>query len=334
MRIGIIGAGMAGLACAERLARRGHPLTVLDKSRGPGGRMSTRRIATSAGEAAFDHGAQYFTVRDPGFRTRVDEWAATGCVASWVVAGEDAYVGVPAMNAPIRQMAERFGVQWGARVMSLAPVERGWRLELQTGSSFEADAVVVALPAEQAADLVGPAAPDLAALVRAAPTSPCWTVMLAFAEALPTPLDCLRGEEGEALGWAARNRSKPGRTGPEAWVLQASPEWSQLYLEADSYWVAAALSTALAARLGTRLPLPIASSAHRWRYARSSAEGSGALWDAGRRLGLCGDWLIGPRVEAAWISGTALAERIAFSDGWAAPEPQPKRSSVSGTISD
>ena len=64
MRIGIVGAGMAGLACAEELTRLGHAVLLFDKGRGPGGRMSTRRIQTSAGEAYFDHGAQYFTVRD------------------------------------------------------------------------------------------------------------------------------------------------------------------------------------------------------------------------------------------------------------------------------
>jgi predicted NAD/FAD-dependent oxidoreductase len=310
MRIGIVGAGMAGLACAEGLARRDHEIVLLDKGRGPGGRMSTRRLATSAGEATFDHGAQYFTVRDPGFRSRLEDWLAKGCVAPWGAAGADAYVGVPGMNAPIRQMAEPFAVQWGVRVTGLSPVAEGWLLITQTGPAVAVDAVVVAIPAEQAADLIGPVQGTLAPLNAAPPTAPCWTVMLAFADTLPTPLDCLRGGDADPLGWAARNRSKPGRSGPEAWVVQAGPDWSRLYLEAAADWVADALSDALSARLGVNLPPPIALSTHRWRYARSGVEGSGALWDADRRLGLCGDWLLGARVEAAWISGSQLAERI------------------------
>jgi predicted NAD/FAD-dependent oxidoreductase len=268
--------------------------------------MSTRRIATSLGEATFDHGAQYFTVRDLRFRKRVDDWLAMGCVAPWIAAGEDAFVGVPAMSTPIRQMAE--------------PVAQGWRLTTQTGSFAEVEAVIVALPAEQAADLVAPIGRDLEAICRATTTAPCWTVMLAFADALPTKLDCFRGGEADALGWAARNSSKPGRTGPEAWVLQASPNWSQRYLEADADWVAGELSAALSARLQITLPSPIASSAHRWRFARSGIEGSGALWDGERRLGLCGDWFIGARVEAAWLSGTDLADQIA-ADPRSASEP-------------
>jgi predicted NAD/FAD-dependent oxidoreductase len=310
MRIGIVGAGVAGLACAEGLARRGHEIVILDKGRGPGGRMSTRRLATPAGEATFDHGAQYFTVRDPGFRARVEDWLAKGCVAPWVAAGADAYVGVPGMNAPIRTMAEPFAVQWGVRVIALSPIAEGWSLVTQAGPAVAVDAVVVALPAEQAVDLIGPVRGTLAPLNAAPQTAPCWTLMLAFADTLPTPLNCLRGGDADALGWAARNRSKPGRSGPEAWVVQAGPDWSRQYLEADANWVAGALSDALSARLGVNLPPPIALSTHRWRYARSGVEGSGALWDADRRLGLCGDWLLGARVEAAWMSGSQLAERI------------------------
>ncbi len=313
MHIAIVGAGMAGLACAEGLAGQGQLITLLDKARGPGGRMSTRRVATSAGEATFDHGAQYFTVRDPGFQTRVDDLIAAGCVAPWIVAGTDAFVGVPGMNAPIRQMAKPFSVQWGSQVTGLSPLTDGWRLVTQTGSVVEVDSVVVALPAEQAAELIAPASPDLAAQARASPTAPCWTVMLAFGDALPTPRNCLRGTEADSLGWAARNNSKPGRTGPEAWVLQATPEWSRQHLEADPKWVVGELSAALSAQLELTLPPPIACSTHRWRYARSGLEGSGAIWDAGRRLGLCGDWFLGARVEAAWMSGTMLAKQIATS---------------------
>jgi predicted NAD/FAD-dependent oxidoreductase len=275
--------------------------------------MSTRRIATGAGEVVFDHGAQYFTVRDPGFCARVNRWAVAGCVAPWAAAGDDAYVGVPGMNEPIREMAEPFGVLWNVQVKALLPAGGGWRLITQSTPPIDVDALVVALPAEQAAALAEPVAPELAARGRAVSSAPCWTVMLAFAEALPTAADCIREDKAGAVGWAARNSAKPGRAGPEAWVIQASPQWSRQYFEAEAGWVVSALSAALSARLGVDLPPSIGCSTHRWRYARPGVEGSGALWDADRRIGLCGDWLIAPRIEAAWMSGTMLAERIGGS---------------------
>lgn len=273
--------------------------------------MSTRRVVVPSGEVSFDHGAQYFTVRDPGFRKRVDAWVSQGCASSWGAAGADAFVGVPGMNAVIRQMAEPLSVHWGAKVIALSPDGTSWHVALDAESIVAVDALVVALPAEQAEELLRVVAPQWAARGRATPTAPCWTLMLAFDAPLPTETDCFRGDAAETLGWAARNSAKPGRSGPEAWVVQGGPVWSERHIEADVDWIAARLTEAFAEKVGVRLPIPIASTVHRWRYARSGAEGGGALWDGQRRLGLCGDWLIGPRVEAAWMSGSLLAQRIA-----------------------
>ena len=308
MRIGIVGAGMAGLACAERLTARGAEVVLFDKGRGPGGRMSSRRLPTSMGEAAFDHGAQYFTVRDTAFRQRVDAWMLESTVAPWPAAGHGAYVGVPAMNAPIRQMAGRQKVRWATRVARLESFPRGMRFVLESGEALDFDLGVVATPAEQAADLLAATAPDLAERARAVPSEPCWTLMLAFSERVPVATDCRRN--GDIIGWAARNGSKPGRSSLETWVVQASPAWSRAHLEADAGWVAATLERELAKLLNLVLPPCLARCSHRWRYAKCGAEGAGAIFDRDRRLGICGDWLLGPRVEAAWLSGTTLAERM------------------------
>jgi predicted NAD/FAD-dependent oxidoreductase len=299
---------MAGLACAQNLSAQGHDVVLFDKGRGPGGRMSARRIETLAGEACFDHGAQYFTIRDDAFRRQAEAWIACGAAAPWPSAGSEAYVGVPAMNAPVKQMADGQRVHWAALVTRIEKSGSGWRLMLEQGEAVEADIAIVATPAEQTSVLLESIAPDLAARARSVPSVPCWTLMLAFAEAVRVAQDCWRAEG--VIGWAARNNSKPGRAGPESWVVQTGPDWSTAHLEADPEWAAAELKGALAALLGTALPLCIGQSIHRWRYARSGAEGSRAIFDRGRRLGVCGDWLIGPRVEAAWLSGTALAEQI------------------------
>jgi predicted NAD/FAD-dependent oxidoreductase len=308
MRVGIIGAGIAGLACAKGLARRGYAVVLFDKGRGLGGRMSTRRLATPAGEAHFDHGAQYFTARDPGFRAQVDSWIADGVAAAWPAAGDDAYVGVPAMNSPIRQLVAGRDVRWATRVVDLAARGEGWRLTDEGGRTEDVDLAVVALPAEQSADLLRGAAPDLASRAAASISEPCWTVMAAYPEPVVAEGDCQRGED--VLGWAARNSAKPGRTGPESWVLQATPQWSKLHLDDEPGEVTATLSATLSDMLGVDLPPPLATAAHRWRYARCAPGGPGPILDTDRRLGLCGDWLIGPRVEAAWLSGAGLAELV------------------------
>ncbi|WP_373487593.1 NAD(P)/FAD-dependent oxidoreductase [Blastomonas sp.] len=308
MKIAIVGAGLAGLTAATDLAAGGHEVALFDKARGPGGRMSTRRIETLQGTAYFDHGTQYFTVRDPGFVDQVAAWEAAGVAARWPAAGENAWVGTPGMNAIIKALAAPLDVTWQCRIAALEQTGDGWRLT-HDGGNVEADAVVVAVPAEQVADLMPAGAEAWGTLAKSTISAPCWTVMAAFDTPLARAGDVLR--DAGPIGWAARNSAKPGRTGPESWVIQGSPAWSAAHLEDDADAVIAALLSAFARATGESLPEPLTAQAHRWRYALSGAAGKTALWDEMLKLGLCGDWLIGPRIESAWASGRALAAVIA-----------------------
>ena len=208
MRIGIIEAGLAGLSCAQALRHQGHDVIAFDKGRGPGGRMSTRRIDTSLGEAAFDHGAQYLTARDPAFVAQVERWAQDGHVARWSPAGSDAWVGTPAMNAPIRAMASDGDVRWKTAIDTLT-YDGQWRIDNE-----RFDAAIVAVPAEQVAPLVAAHDVALANAARSAVSDPCWTVMAAFDG--PAPIDRDRFTDLGIIGSAVRNSAKPARTGPEA----------------------------------------------------------------------------------------------------------------------
>lgn len=309
MRIGIVGAGMAGLACADSLSAIGHQVVLFDKARGPGGRMSTRRMDTPLGQAAFDHGAQYFTVRHPGFREQVARWAAQGVAMPWRLAGEDAWVGTPAMNSVIKAMAANHEVHWSVQVALIEKRANGWALGAGEACHDGFDVVVLALPAEQAAPFLMLHDFDMARHAMLAHSQPCWTGMYAFDTPLPVARDMLR--DAGMIGWAARNSAKPGRSGPESWVVQARVQWSTDHLEDAPGDVAAILLDGLAAALGQELPVPAIATAHRWRYAMSAGLGLGALWNPGLGLGVCGDWLLGPRVECAWLSGQDLARRMA-----------------------
>jgi predicted NAD/FAD-dependent oxidoreductase len=300
MEIAIVGAGLAGLACAARLGLAGHAVTLFDKGRAAGGRMSSRRVQTELGEAGFDHGAQYFTVRDEGFRAQVEAWARDGLVARWAAPGPDCWVGTPAMNAPLKQLASTARVRWNTRVDRLAGSPGHWTVP----GEGEFEVVILAVPSENAAPLLTDLAPLLAARAVATPAQPCWTLMAAFPSRLKIEADLLR-EDGP-IAWAARNSAKPGRTGPEAWVVQAGAAWSQAHLEE----IAPALLNALSGRIGAPLPPVLTASVHRWRYARSGNAGDGMIWHPGLKLGLCGDWLLGPRIECAWVSGDRLAQAI------------------------
>jgi predicted NAD/FAD-dependent oxidoreductase len=326
-RIAIIGAGVAGLGAARTLVAAGDEVVVFDKGRGPGGRASTRRVAFGR----FDHGAQFFTVRSERFARVVDGWARAGVAAPWVgefVTQRDGrrepdeerarWVGVPGMNEIVRDLADGLDVRFGTRVDSIARVAERWILLGEAGQDLDAfDGVVVAVPSVQAAALVEPVAPALARRAERAEMQPCWTVMVAFRAPVGAGFAGLRMQDEGPLGWAGCDSSKPGRDadGHERWVLQASPTWSRDHLEQSPEWVAHELLAALSALTGKVLPPLIGAEAHRWRYALASDPvGERCLFDAAERVGVCGDWLIGARIEAAYLSGVAAGEAMLHAD--------------------
>ena len=299
---------MAGLSCADALRQAGHEASLFDKGRGAGGRMSTRRLQTALGEVSIDHGAQYFTARDPDFVEQTLQWQRHGVAARWPAAAPDAWVGVPGMNAVIRHMARPHRVSWGSLVTAISQSFGRWSLTCTDGTHGPFDGVIVAVPAEQAAPILSLHDFTMARLALLARSQPCWTAMFVFDRPLeglpPIVRDC------GTIAWAARNNAKPGRSDTENWVVQASAAWSTERLEAPQAEIAALLLAVLA-EAGARMPSPpVSTSAHRWRFALSAGLGSGAMWNPDLRLGICGDWLLGPRVECAWLSGRMLACKI------------------------
>lgn len=304
----IIGGGMAGLAAASALASTGQRITLLDKGRGPGGRMAARRVEIGGEQVSFDHGAQYFTARDPDFREAVAAWEEAGVAARWPAAGADAWVGTPGMNAPIRAMVADLDLRWNVRAERLCRDGALWRVEAGE-EVFCAGTVLVAVPAEQAAVLLADAAPDFAARAAAVTSAPCWAVMAGFAEPLPLA-DTFRADTGP-VSWAARNSAKPGRSGAEAWVIHASPARSRELVDLPKDEVAAILLADFFAATGAPPAATVHLDAHRWLYAQPEArEGEGPLYDPALRIGIASDWLHSPRVEGAWLSGRALADAV------------------------
>jgi renalase len=306
---------MAGAACARALADAGVAARLFDKGRSVGGRMVQRRVDGHV----FDHGAQYLSAAEPGFAAEAMRWQKDGIVAEWTgvtsARGDPVMVGVPAMNAPVKALLDGLPVRLGFRVSALAHGPAGWSVRGEEGAvEGPFKAVVLAIPAPQAATLLeaagGQRATGMILRLGSVRMAPCWSALVAFPAPIPVAGPALRSS-GD-LVWAARNGSKPARGNGDAWTLHAEPHWSAARLERSPGEIAPELLAALAAAVGQPLPAPAYLSAHRWRYALVERPlGEPCLWDEALRLGLCGDWCLGPRVEAAWMSGRALAAALA-----------------------
>ncbi|MBU3636705.1 NAD(P)/FAD-dependent oxidoreductase [Polynucleobacter sp. es-MAR-4] len=318
-RVAIIGAGIAGLSCARKLQSHGITVDIFEKSRGPSGRMSTRRSE----EWSADHGAQYFTARDPRFIQEVQGWVQAGTAAIWkpnikvYEAGiwresnsqEYRYVGTPNMNSPGKHLAKDLSIHYEATVCGLERIGDQWTLQCSELTEMRGayDFVVIAIPAPQANALLKDLDARAADIASSAQMKACWTMMAHLPNQKSTDFDSAFINQ-EIISWICQNGSKPMRHG-NIWTIHGNPTWSQNHVESSKEDAQDQMVKCMTS-LGLNCQ-DAEISMHRWRYASGGLENSigfFSLPDIG--LGLCGDWLNGGRVEGAWLSGMELAAEI------------------------
>jgi renalase len=255
-----------------------------------------------SGEVAFDHGAQYFTVRDDRLSILAAEMERDRVIAKWagrivsfdhegwedLSSETNRYVGTPGMSAMAAWMARDLDITYNHRVESVAPL------------LAEHDRVIVALAPDQARALV----PDVPPVTM----KPCWAVLAAFEEKVTARFDAAF-VNGSALSWIARNSSKPKRNWKiDTWVLHASTAWSEAHIAEQPDDVGAFLMEAFDDLIPGGLPKAFYATVHRWRYATADPPLAVGAIRVDSRITLCGDWCSGARLEDAFLSGLAAAD--------------------------
>lgn len=323
-RIAIVGSGLAGLTAALLLREKNLAVTVIEKSRGPGGRMAAKRVP--GGSA--DIGAQYFTARNPAFVCFLTHYAGEASFGVWpgrfgyqksdgeweLFPDEKRYVGIPRMTAITRGLSSTVEVRTETRIERLVRSGQEWTLRDTDGESHGPfDAVIVTAPPAQAQELFGNSQLQALAAELDEPVrhvQPCWATAAHFPEPVEHPYEGTRCQD-DVLSWVANNSSKPEREGQgQWWVLHANPEWSRCHRDSSREQVVEEMVAAFQRVTGcARQPDKVVS--HRWLYAKSSSDDNpGFRWFDDHRIGLAGDWLSGGRVEGAFESAQGLAEKI------------------------
>ena len=329
----VIGAGIAGMTCARRLADAGRRVTVIDKGRRPSGRLSTR---TSRSGPVFDHGAQFFTARLDAFGVQLQDWKDRGIATRWDANIVDLnngqatptqrqatrWVGTPTMDTLVADLCRPHpqidGPHFGVRASELLAGDHGYRVVADGDGQAPTqifEHVVVAIPGAQAQALVANAHPGFAEQLADTTAAACWAAMLAIDVPLGLDFDAAFVEGDGPLSWIACNTTKPGRpAAPECWVLHGGPDWSQANVDREPDAVLPEMMGAFADATGVTVLNPAYAAARRWRFAHvTQALDAPYLHSSPRRLSLCGDvFCTGsrPNIEQAWRSGHELAGKI------------------------
>lgn len=323
-KVAVIGAGIAGSTATRILRNHGISVDCYEKSRGSGGRSSTRRITEKGTTYHFDHGAQYFTARSTAFRRQVKSLVDRGDVEQWSpdlveinddemiqkTNQPDRYVAKPGMSSLTNYLLDEFEPNYSSRVESIDSAKDQLQLNVEETTS-RYDSIILTAPPEQSADLVGSTSEKITTTCKNANFYPTWAVLLGFNESLPTKYDAAFVNTGP-LTWIARNSSKPGRPETESWILHASPEWSEKHRqEPPEAIINHLLEEWKRISDHSNDVEPDYQSAHRWLYSQVDEPRSDrAVIDPDIGLILAGDWLAKSRIEGAFLSGRAAASRV------------------------
>lgn len=319
MKIAVIGAGMAGLSAATLLNPH-HQVSVFDKGRGVGGRLSHRH----RGDFDFDHGAQYLTVRDERFTAFLkthcqaesfSAWQANfvsiedGKISSRRRWQEDHLVGKPAMNGLAKSLAQNLEVATNTKISEISPNDDKWQLIDDNNKQLGLfDWVICSAPAEQTKALL-PQNCSFLKQLESIHMKPCFTLMLGFNESPITDFDAAHVTD-EVLSWISCNHSKPGRITKPSLVVNSTNAWAAKHLELDLEEVKHRL-IATTERVLCKPLSPSHTDLHRWRYANVGIQsGPQAFVDKKAKLAAIGDWCIKGRVESAFLSALSLSESL------------------------
>jgi len=342
--VAVVGAGMAGLVCAQRLQRMGYQVVVLEKSRGLGGRVATRRLQ----DTWADHGLRCLEDQGAFSQILIEKLLEQDVIHRWtdvvhtlngdILNGETLqesdrhprYGAATGITAIAKFLATSLEIGRGQRVEAIAPTpEQIWALTLEaekeTKSVF-AKSLVLAIPAPQILPLLEPFAarmPELWAAVQSVRFDPCITAIATYppeyyAQLADLPWKALRFSQpsdlASDLAWIGLESSKHLESRQPVIVAQSSAQFADRHLEATDL---PSVGRYLLATVQDFLPWlshPETLQVHRWRYGLVAQPIADFCLGTSQPLPLVcsGDWCGGDQLESALRSGWTAAEQTAI----------------------
>lgn len=312
MNILIIGAGVSGLTAARILQDSGHNVLVVDKGRGVGGRMATRRI----GDAVFDHGAQFLTARTEWFTETVRSLHSSGIIVPWFAGGHDdshvRFCGAVSMNAIAKYLSQGLDIRTSTTVESIRQIDDRWYVTFDTSETLSCDSCLVTAPIPQALALVEQREldlrPDELDRLKRISYDPCFAVMavLDSPSGLPTG-GPFRPDDTHSIALISDNQAK-GISPLACVTIHSTPECALRHIE-DPELAGSIMREEAMKHLRSNIT---SSTIHRWRYAQPSTvfEAPFSILNNTPLLLLAGDAFGGARIEGAALSGKAAADHI------------------------
>ena len=345
VEIAIVGAGLAGLTCAQILRQAGYQVVVLEKARGVGGRLATRRLQGTRA----DHGTCYLSPKAEPFQAYVDYLVAEDVAQVWTttvhelladgqlqtpIAQAPRYVAPDGMNAIAKALTPGLDVRLSQRVVELQPTpQQTWELTVTASpigtpptetQTWNAQAVVLTPPAPQTVELLASLVPSVVPptvldQLQTVEFMPCIAVMAGYdgarSQAWQQQFPGVKAivAQHPDLGWIGLDSSKRHQADRPVVVVQSTAAFAQAHLDTvDLAPMGEQLLATAGKLLCDWLATPDWMQVHRWRYALVTRPLAQLVLDCETPLPLvcAGDWCGGMRAESAFLSGMEAATRL------------------------
>lgn len=328
----IIGGGIAGASLAATLDLQKYDVQILDKGRGRGGRVATRRVQSNGYNFHFDHGAQYIEYREKQaeFHPILDRWREQGLVKEWSARiGEirgglfthtfedtPVFVGYPTMNQLVKSILPDISFHPNTRVASIRKEGDRYMVISEDETHYWADHIILTTPPTQAKEILNSVdLPELTSKLDQVHSSPRWALLLGFSTSLSVDFEAAFTPESSKIAYIANNSSKPERPQNEAWIIHSTREWTEAALEFEPAVIKSELLDEFQYIISQLSPDPlpgiIYQQVHRWRYAIiSQSLPDRFVISNDNKIALAADYCGGNNIQSAYLSGLALGNHL------------------------
>ena len=316
----VIGSGISGATIANLLSKK-HSVILFDKARGPGGRASFKRIN---GKTGFDHGTQYISPKSKEFKRFTKILIKKKILKVW--GGKHVFlnskkkedkkhlklIGKNGNNDISKYLLKKINCNYQSELKKIYYKDKSWHLYFADGKFKSFKNIILTCPFPQLKKLSKKFIKN-SFLNKSIKMDANITTMIAIKKNEISNSSYLF--EDSILGWAGNENSKKRfKSRYDLWTLQSTFAWANKKINQNKEYkkknskIMIDKFFQLSNIKKTKIEYILN---HGWKYSSNSQPFKiKSFWDSKLNLGICGDWFVGPRLEAGWISANDLYKKI------------------------
>ena len=321
-KLAIIGAGLSGISLACLIKKKIN-VEIFEKSRGVGGRMSTRK----ASPFIFDHGAQYFKINSKDFMHFISDLLDKNIIKPWsfrqaffngnsleklkIVSNKDKYfVGVPNMDSIVKYLSRNLNINLNTKINKIIKKDDNWFLYDENNKAYgEYNWVILTLPAEQSNAFISNKI-SFHNSINNIKMKGCFSLMVGMKKPLNLGFEAAYIKNND-ISWIALNNSKPFRNSDCSLIINSSFKYAETNVETSKMDILNHMLNLTEKITENNLSKPILTTLHQWKYVEAENNPQQDYFiDPNQKIAVCGDWFINSRVEDAFTSANKLSKEI------------------------